>query len=164
MARLSMYALRSLLRSLVRLRDLLARRAVDARLREAVILHVSSTNSCAVCSMVHGRRAARLGVSAESIAVARGPSPAGLGEPTATALRYAELRTLDREPSDPETVASFEQAFDPAQRAHLRAVIDLFTFTNRFNNTWEAWLPGARRRRQELGIGRPDDESTRAGG
>jgi len=152
--RLSLYALKSLVRVVVHIRDLLARDRVDSRLRETMILHVSSINRCAVCSTIHGRNALRLGVSAESIAAARGLEPQSLGEPAATTLRYAELRTLDCESNDPQAVAAFEGAFDPEQRAHLRAVIDLFTFNNRFNNTWESWLPGARRRRQELGIGR----------
>ena len=72
---------------------------------------------------------------------------------TRAALRYAELRTVGWENDFPDDVAAFEKAFTPEEQREVRAIADLFTFNNRFNNTWVAVLPGAQARRQRLGIG-----------
>lgn len=145
---LSLYALRSLARALVRWPAI---RAIDPQLRERVILHVSSVNVCAVCSAFHTRAGHRVGLTDEDIRTAQSLHPGGLDARTDAALRYAELRTLDRERDHPEDVAHFERLFTPAEQRALRATIDLFTFNNRFNNTWERLVPGAAKRRRELG-------------
>jgi len=58
----------------------------------------------------------------------------------------------DHEREHPEDVAAFEREFSTRERAAVRAFVDFFTFTNRFNNTWERLLPGAAARRQRLNI------------
>lgn len=148
---LSCHALRSLARALRNARAYLARR-IDPGLREQIILHVSSVNSCPVCSLVHGVRAHQVGLSDADIAHARELRLDGWDPRTHAALRYAELRTTDHEREHPEDVAAFERAFSPEERAEIRAVVDVFTFTNRFNNTWERLLPGAAARRRRAGI------------
>lgn len=65
-------------------------------------------------------------------------------ERTRIALRYAEARTLDAEAENPDEVAAFEAEFTPEEQRALRATVDLFTFNNRFNNTWERWLRSGR--------------------
>lgn len=125
---LGCHALRSLARALRRWPEAKGR-GVDRVLRERVILHVSRFNQCDVCTRVHEGVACRIGLD-----------DAPVDARTPVALRYAELRTLDRERDHPDEVARFEAAFDPAERAALRATIDLFTFNNRFNNTWTRWL------------------------
>lgn len=147
---LSRYALCSLGRALRNASSLLG--GIDRRLREEIILHVSSVNSCPVCSAVHGGRAHRIGLSDGDIAHARELDVSGWDERTRVALRYAELRTTDHEHEHPEEVAAFERHFTPKQQAAVRATVDLFTFTNRFNNTWEQLLPGAAARRRRYGI------------
>lgn len=108
-------------------------------------MRVSAVNECPVCSSVHERIAARLGISPDEIASVQGGDAGDLDPRADIALRYAELRTLDR--ADPEIVREFEQAFNPEEQREVRYVVDRFTFNNAFNNTWEAWLPGAVRRR-----------------
>ena len=74
----------------------------------------------------------------------------GDDDATRAMLRYAEVRTLDAEAAHPEAAEALARHFDAATRAGIRATIDMFTFTNRFNNTWEAILPGAARRRRRF--------------
>jgi len=148
---LSSYALCSLARALAHW-PAARGRGLDPRLRERIILHVSSVNTCPVCSAIHGRAGRRLGFSDADIRAARVIEVDGWDLRTHVALRYAELRTLDHEDAHPGQVAEFERLFTPAERTAVRATVDLFTFTNRFNNTWERWLPGAAARRRRLGI------------
>jgi alkylhydroperoxidase family enzyme len=68
------------------------------------------------------------------------------------ALRYAELRTLDHEADHVEELERFQHTFSPVEQREIRAIVDLFTFNNRFNNTWEQYLPGASRRRERMGL------------
>jgi AhpD family alkylhydroperoxidase len=124
-----------------------SRRVIDPRLREAIILRVSAVNECPVCSMVHERLAARLGISPDEIADAR-EGESDLDPRARIAFRFAEARTLGR--ADAKADADFSSAFDAREQREIRAVVDYFTFTNAFNNTWEAILPGAARRRRGL--------------
>jgi AhpD family alkylhydroperoxidase len=150
--KLSWYALRSLARALTQPSALLGR-AIGGPLRERVTLRVSSVNSCAVCSAAHQVVARLEGLSAGDIQQAASPTAdEALDERSRLALRYAEVRTADREREEADLVAQFEREFTPAEQREIRAVVDLFTFNNRFNNTWEAVLPGARRRRRWLGL------------
>ncbi len=127
--------------------------AIGAQLRETVILHVSAVNSCAVCSAAHGVAGRKAGLSDGDIAAARAcEPPESLDERTRAALRYAELRTRGEEAEHPEDVRRFEGLFSNAEQREVRAIVDLFTFNNRFSNTWESVLPGAARRRRKLGI------------
>lgn len=148
---LSRYALCSLGRALRNARAFVGR-DLDRRLREEIILHVSSLNSCAVCAAIHTVKAHRAGVSDGEIALAREADVEAWDPRTRAALRYAELRTQDREREYPEDVAAFERAFSTQECSAVRAVVDFFTFANRFNNTWERWLPGAGARRRRTGI------------
>ncbi len=150
--KLSLYALTSLARSLSR-PSALTGRAIGATLRERIILRVSSVNSCTVCSAVHGALARLEGLSRDDVRQARAASKEHLDDRTLLALRYAELRTVGWEREYPDDVAAFEKAFTPTKQAEVRAIVDLFTFNNRFNNTWEAVLPGAEGRRRRMGIG-----------
>lgn len=146
-----MHALRSLARALARWPSARGR-GLDPVLRERIILHVSSLNSCPVCSAVHGRNAHRLGLDDREVMAARMTELDGWDRRTRAVLRYAELRTLAHERAHPDEVATFQQLFTPAEQAAVRATVDLFTFTNRFNNTWERWLPGAAARRRRMGL------------
>ncbi len=151
-AKLSWYALRSLARAATRPSALLGR-GIGGALRERVTLRVSSLNSCAVCSAMHQVIARLEGLSPSDILQAASPAEdESLDERSQVALRYAEVRTTDREADFAEEVARFEREFTPAEQREIRAVTDLFTFTNRFNNTWEAVLPGASKRRRRLGL------------
>jgi AhpD family alkylhydroperoxidase len=147
---LSLHALCSLARAVVRW-PAARGRGVDARLREEIILHVSSVNTCPVCSAFHVRSGHRVGLTDVEIRAAQSLDLGGWDERTRAALRYAELRTSDRERDHPDDVARFERLFSAEERTAIRATVDLFTFTNRFNNTWERVLPGAQARRRGLG-------------
>ena len=126
---------------------------IGSQLRERIILHVSAANSCAVCSATHGAVGRVVGLDAEDVRESRAlDPPVTLDERTRVALRYAELRTRGEEDAHPEDVRRFELLFDEEERREVRAVVDLFTFNNRFNNTWEGVLPGAAARRRRLGI------------
>lgn len=149
---LSSYAIRSLARAMTRPAALMGR-SIGAPLRERIILRVSSVNSCTVCSSIHGAVARIEGLSGDDVRDARQASKEHLDERTLIALRYAELRTVGWEQEYPDDVAAFEKAFTPAEQREVRAIVDLFTFNNRFNNTWEALLPGADRRRTRMGLG-----------
>lgn len=128
-------------------------RALGKRLREEIILHVSAVNSCYVCSKMHEIIGRRVGLSDAEVRAARAiePSPE-LDARTRVALRYAELRTRGEENAHPEEVRRFERELSPGERREVRGIVDLFTFTNRLNNTVEGVLPGARRRRRKLGL------------
>lgn len=136
---LSLHALRSLGRAVVRW-PAAKGRGVDRTLRERVILHVSAVNTCSVCTAVHVRSARRIGMDEGDIAEACALDLGARDERTRAAMRYAELRTLDVEADHPEEVAVFEAEFTPGEQKALRATVDLFTFNNRFNNTWARWL------------------------
>jgi AhpD family alkylhydroperoxidase len=126
----------------------LRRRRLPPALREAIVLHVSAVNECPICSSIHARIAAQLGVSPDEIAALRAGQGAPIGPRADVAIRYAADRTLGR--ADASVLAAFEAAFDPEEQREVRALVDLFTFNNAFNNTWEGILPGAARRRRGL--------------
>jgi AhpD family alkylhydroperoxidase len=153
--KLSTHALRSLMRAMGQ-RDALHGDALAPELRERIILHVSAVNRCAVCSAVHEKSARRAGLDDDEVAQTLARDRAGLDEKTAAALRYAELRTQDRLGEGgaevEQAVAALDRHFSAEQRAAIDAVVDLFTFNNRFNNTWEGPMPGAVARRRRLGI------------
>ncbi len=150
--KLSWYALRSLARALTK-PDALLGRSIGGVLRERVTLRVSSLNGCAVCSAVHGVVARVEGLTADEIREARSPEKDDQqDERTQVALRYAALRTARLEDDSRDDVVRFEQEFSAREQREIRAVVDLFTFTNRFNNTWEAVVPGGGRRRRRLGL------------
>jgi AhpD family alkylhydroperoxidase len=121
-------------------------RVLPPKLREAIALHVSAVNECPVCSSVHDRIAARLGISAEEMARARAGD--GSDPREQLALDYAAARTLDRE--DVELTRRFREAFNELEQREVNAVIDRMTFNNAFNNTWEGVLPGAAQRRSRF--------------
>jgi AhpD family alkylhydroperoxidase len=150
--KLSAYALASLGRALLSPGAWLGR-AIGPQLREEVILHVSSVNGCYVCSAIHEVAAKVAGLNEEQVCAVRAVATDQLDDRTRVALRYAELRTLRRLKSEPQTVEAFRQLFSPEQQREIEVLTDLFTFNNRFNNTWEAILPGATKRRARLGIG-----------
>lgn len=129
-------------------------RRIGPRLRELVILHVSSVNGCPVCSSVHAVIARRVGVGEEGVQAARlcHAMDARLDARERVALRYAELRTLGREAEDRESIEELDALFSRDEQREIRAIVDLFTFNNRFNNTWERWVPGARARRERMGL------------
>jgi len=148
--RLNAFAFRSLGRALRHPLSLLNPK-LDPKLREAIILRVSSLNNCMVCSAVHNHVAKLQGLNACEIQNAR--AKPDLADPqTAIALRYVELRTLDMEHDFPEDIEKFEAAFAIPEREAIAAWADLYSFFNRFNNTWEGLLPGAEKRRSNLGL------------
>jgi AhpD family alkylhydroperoxidase len=116
-------------------------------MRERIALHVSAINRCVVCSAVHGVVGRMAGLSNDEISAAGAEVEPGLDRRTRTALRYAELRTTNREDAYPEDVESFERLFEKAEREEVEAVVDFLTFFNHLNNTWESLLPGAEARR-----------------
>lgn len=149
---LSGHAIRSLGRALCHPLSLQGR-ALGPHLREQVILRVSSINGCSVCSAIHGAVARVGGLTAKDVHDARTPSnDDNLDDRTRLLLQYAEVRTAALESDFPEVVSRFDETFDGDIKREVRALVDLFTFNNRFNNTWEALLPGAKRRRDALGL------------
>jgi AhpD family alkylhydroperoxidase len=142
---LSLHAFRGLGRALVRW-PAAKGRGLDRALRERIILHVSAINACEVCTAVHVRAARRVGIDEGDIAAACALDLETRDERTRAALRYAEARTLGVERDNPEVVAAFDAKFSPVERAAVRATVDLFTFNNRFNNTWTRALSGLRAR------------------
>jgi AhpD family alkylhydroperoxidase len=140
---LSFHAVRSLGRALVRW-PAAHGRGLDPALRERIILHVSAVNACDVCTAFHVRAAEGAGLAGDDIAAACALDLAPRDERTRLALHYAELRTLglDDAPAHAGAVAAFERHYDAGEQAAIRATVDLFTFNNRFNNTWDR-LPGA---------------------
>ena len=154
--RLSWSAVRALLRAGIRPRALLGRR-IGAALREQLIVHLSSLNECVVCAATHTVLGRAAGVSSETLACAcRRQLPDD--ERARAALRYAELRTQGLEAESPAEVERFERLFAPEERREVRAIVDAFTFANRFNNSWESWLPGAEARRRWLGLDPPSED------
>ncbi len=152
---ISAHALRSLGRALSRPWALRGK-SLRPALREQLILRVSSINQCTVCSAIHGGVARLEGLTNDDIRNARTPAADELqDENTRLLLRYAEVRTADLERDFPDVVGAFETAFPEPVQQEVRALVDLFTFNNRFNNTWEGLLPGASRRRASMGLTGP---------
>ncbi len=150
--KLSSHAFRSLARALSHPLSLRGN-ALGPSIRERIILRVSSINGCTVCSAVHGAVARVGGLTHRDIHRARTPTTdEDLDEDTKLLLHYAEIRTARLENDFPQVVHQFDQRFDGDIKREVRAIVDLFTFNNRFNNTWEAFLPGAARRRQAMGL------------
>ena len=149
---MSGYALVSLARALghpLALRG----KALGPKLRESLILRVSSINSCTVCSALHGAVARVGGLTSKDIHAARTPeTDEDLDEDTKLLLHYAEIRTANLERDFPQVVEAFEARFARDVKREVRSIVDLFTFNNRFNNTWEGVLPGARKRRKTMGL------------
>jgi AhpD family alkylhydroperoxidase len=155
--KLSLYGLASLTRAALRPGAVLGRR-IGTELREQIILHVSAVNECAVCSVIHGAGARACGLDSEAIRAARQQmDQSDLDERTKVALRYAGLRTQGLEESEPVVCEAFDARFDERERDEVRTIVDLFTFNNQFNNSWEGVLPGADARRRWVGI---DGESS----
>lgn len=149
---MSGYALKSLARAM-RHPFALRGKSIGPRLREQIILRVSSVNGCTVCSAVHGAVARVEGLTANDIHKARNPDrDEALDEETKLLLHYAEVRTANLEDDLPEVVQAFEGTFDDDVKREVRTIVDLFTFNNRFNNTWEGILPGAHKRREAMGL------------
>jgi AhpD family alkylhydroperoxidase len=149
---LTLASLRSLGRA-ARNADAVLGRRIGARLREILVLHVSSVNGCPVCSAAHDALGRVSGLDGDDIRDARACDPAErFDERTQVALRYAELRTKGDEGDDPLALEQLRAFFSPEERREIRAVVDLFTFNNRFNNTWERILPGAAQRRARMGL------------
>ena len=147
---LSGHAIRSLARAMAHPLSLRCK-TIGPRLREQIVLRVSAINRCAVCSAIHGVVAKVEGLTADDIRKARTAlDDQAHDHRTQVALRYAELRTAAQEADFPEALAAFEGEFDEEERREVRAIVDLFTFNNRFNNSWEGVLPGAERRRRNL--------------
>ena len=152
---ISAYALRSLGRALVRPWALRGK-SLGPALRELLILRVSSINQCTVCSAVHGGVARFEGLTDDDIRKARDPlADEQQDESTRLLLRYAEIRTADLERDFPDVVETFDRTFPEPVKQEVRTIVDLFTFNNRFNNTWEGLLPGASRRRASMGLTGP---------
>jgi len=147
---LGAHALRSLRRAVARWPQAKGR-GVDPVLRERVILHVAAINACEVCTAFHVRSARRIGLAEDDIGAACALDLTARDPRTRAAMRYAELRTLDLERDHPDEVAAFEATFTSEEQAALRATVDLFTFNNRFNNTWQH-LPGANLLKRRLGV------------
>lgn len=158
--KISVFSIKSLFRALSHPPSLRAKR-LGPNLREKIILRVSSINQCNVCSVFHENLARWEGLSRQDIAEARNPdSDDEQDGDTRLLFHYAEIRTSNLEKEFPEVVQAFEQAFDEATQREVRAIVDLFTFNNRFNNSWEGWLPGAKRRRQSMGLTGPRVDHT----
>lgn len=152
---MSTYALVSLGRALSHPLSLRGK-ALGAKLREQVILRVSSINRCPVCSAFHGTFARLEGMSASDVHKARSPErDEDLDEQTQLMLQYAEIRTANLERDFPHVAEQFETTFSEDVKREVRAIVDLFTFNNRFNNTWEGLLPGAEKRRESMGLSGP---------
>lgn len=149
---ISSYALVSLGRALSHPLSLRGK-ALGAKLREQLILRVSSINRCPVCSAFHGTLARLEGMSASDVHKARSrEKDEELDEQTQLLLHYAEIRTANLEKDFPEVAEQFENIFSEDVKREVRAIVDLFTFNNRFNNTWEGLLPGAEKRRESMGL------------
>lgn len=120
-------------------------------LYERIVLRVSMINGCAVCFRMHKRSATRF-LGEEQLEAACKMEPLFDVPPShRAALRYAALRT-QRLPEEREAAVELARFFDATERRAITALVDLFTFNNRFNNTWEAILPGARQRRRDMGM------------
>jgi AhpD family alkylhydroperoxidase len=132
---LSLHAIRSGARAIARWPRAKGR-GLDRALRERIILHVSAINACDVCTAVHQRSARRIGLDDRDIDAACTLDLSPRDPRTRAALRYAELRTLGIERAHRVDVDRFESMFSADERAAVRATVDLFTFNNRFNNTW----------------------------
>jgi AhpD family alkylhydroperoxidase len=109
--------------------------SVEARLKEIVILRVSSANGCRYCTETHTAAARRLGFAPDELAALRGeaPAPAAWGAPELALLAFSEA--LSDRPRD--AVELLRPHFDEAQIVELVTLGSATVMLNRFATALE---------------------------
>ncbi len=109
--------------------------SVEARLKEIVVLRVSSANGCLYCTQTHSGIARRMGVSAEEVAALRGESPVpGHWSPRELAL-FCFSEALSARPE--EAVEPLRPLFDKPQIVELVTLGAATILLNRFATALE---------------------------
>ena len=109
--------------------------AIDARLREIVVLRVSSANGCHYCTETHSGVARRLEFDEEGIAALRGelPVPAAWSEVEQAVLIFAEV--ISSRPQ--HAVAHLRPHFNDAEIVELVTLAATTVMLNRFATALE---------------------------
>ncbi len=109
--------------------------SVEARLKEIVILRVSSANACRYCTETHTAAARRLGFAGDELAALRGegPAPAGWSERERALLAFSEA--LSERPAD--AVELLRPHFGEPQIVELVTVGSATVMLNRFATALE---------------------------
>jgi AhpD family alkylhydroperoxidase len=109
--------------------------SVDARLKEIVVLRVSSANGCRYCTETHSRVARRMGFTGEELAALCGESPApGHWSPGERAL-LSFSEALSHRPG--EAVELLRPLFDEPQIVELVTLGSATILLNRFATALE---------------------------
>ncbi len=109
--------------------------SVEARLKEIVVLRVSSANGCLYCTQTHSGIARRMGFSAEEVAALRGESPVpGHWSPRELAL-FCFSEALSARPE--EAVEPLRPLFDKPQIVELVTLGAATILLNRFATALE---------------------------
>ena len=109
--------------------------SVEARLKEIVVLRVSSANGCRYCTETHTRVARRLGFAADEVSALRGEAgpPAVWSERELALLAFSEA--LSDRPA--EAVELLRPHFDEAGIVELVTVGSATVMLNRFATALE---------------------------
>lgn len=113
------------------------RGALDALLRERVVVAVSRANACAGCTTVHERWALRAGVSSEDLDAIELGDLARLDDRSRAAIIYATDRANARFQAAPddELTAMTRRHLTAGELRAVEAVSRLMTFANLTANT-----------------------------
>lgn len=139
----------------------LIRPRISPALREQVMLAVTSVNDCRYCNWGHTALALRNGVDMNALCQMLG-SRSLSADRTAeeTAILYAQHVANQQGVADLSAEQVLAAAWNPVERAEIKAYITAITFGNLAGNSFDAWL--ARLRRVPVEGGHPVAEAIAA--
>lgn len=147
--------LRALARERRRLRALLRGHAIDAGLRERLMLAVTEVNGCRYCSYAHARMALGAGLDADEIAaLARGELD-GAPPEQAVALLYARHWAETDARPDAEVRQRLVETYGESRARDIELTLHTIRVANLLGNTWDHVLDRVSAGR--LGGARPAD-------
>lgn len=108
---------------------------VPLRLKELVIVRTSQINQCDYCLASHTKICLNLGWTRDQVENLAGfESRDDFSPAEKSALRLAEMITLDANRIPDDEFESLRKHFDEGQIVELMAAVGLFNYFNRFNN------------------------------
>jgi len=119
-----------------------SRKRLDPRLRERIMVSVSSMNHCRHCTAIHSVWGELAGLTPEEVEGAKKASPDGLEPHHWLVLEYARLVSLGGSCSDEARALEPDLAeyFSKKEIEHIRAVTLGIDLANKCGNTWDAFL------------------------
>ncbi len=132
----------------------LLRPATSPRLREEVMLAVTSVNDCRYCSWAHTGLALQQGIDLDALRqLLDREHIADADRPEVVAILFAQHFAATGRRPDAAARAALERSFPQPQRREIMAYIHAIYFANLSGNSADAWL--ARLRGEPVADGHP---------